>query len=139
MRRGVTQTESYGFTLIELLVVLFILSTLMAVALPVYLGSVKESARRACRGNMQSIANAGHAWKVRTLSRNYSAMTLTDLTPDLGALPLCPDGGTYSIVHSGTVKDALGSTISVPSDSFGIKCDYNTDEHGGVIPSLTRE
>ena len=54
-----------GFTLIELLVVVLILSILMAVALPLYLSAVSDSQRKTCRANMQTIANAVQAARVK--------------------------------------------------------------------------
>ena len=55
-----------AFTLIELLVVVLILAILTAVALPLYLSSVKDSEKKTCQTNMQTIANAVQAYKVRT-------------------------------------------------------------------------
>jgi len=85
-----------GFTLIELLVVVLILAILMAVALPLYLSAVADSEKKTCRANMQTIANAEQAFKVRDAKHQYTE-TLTDLEPDLQAVPKCPNAGTYSV------------------------------------------
>src|SRR5580698_7078706 len=63
-----------GFTLIELLVVVLILSILMAVALPLYLSAVADSQRKVCRANMQTIANAAQAARVRIASADYTSI-----------------------------------------------------------------
>jgi type IV pilus assembly protein PilA len=123
-----------GFTLVELLVVVLILATLMAVALPLYLSSVADSSKKTCRANMQSIANAAQAWKVKTRSANFSSLTISDLTPDLGATPVCPDGGAYSISTSGTVNDEGGTATAIPTDSLGISCNHTG--HNGFIPGV---
>src|SRR5580700_10430774 len=96
-----------GFTLIELLVVVLILSILMAVALPLYLSAVADSQRKTCRANMQTIANAAQAARVRTAAADYTniiskSSTAIDILAadatsgaltDLNAVPVCPSAG----------------------------------------------
>ncbi len=80
-----------GFTLIELLVVVLILAILMAVAMPLYLSAVADSQRKTCRANMQTIANAVQAARVKTGASNYTALVTGGVTtvnlPDLSAAP----------------------------------------------------
>jgi type IV pilus assembly protein PilA len=130
-----------GFTLVELLVVVLILAILMAVALPLYLDSVRDAGRKSCRANMQSIANAAQAWKVRTRSANFSALDITsDLTGDLGQVPLCPDGGDYVKMEAGetwsyadtNTPDPTDTTI--PDGAFGVHC---PNGHGDFVPGIT--
>src|SRR5438105_8636464 len=85
-----------AFTLIEILVVVLILAILMAVALPLYLGSLNYSERGACRHNMWSIVAAEQSYRTRSANRGYTTV-LSSLTGDLGATPVCPRGGTYSV------------------------------------------
>jgi len=100
MIKNINRTKK-GFTLIELLVVVLILAILMAVALPLYLSSQQNAERRTCRANLQTIANAVQAQKVNTRAADYSAMIGATINstnePDLQAVPICPDGGTYSV------------------------------------------
>src|SRR5579862_9101312 len=105
-----------GFTLVELLVVVLILAILMAVAMPLYLSAVSDSQRKACRANMQSIANAGESARVRMGSKDYTTIIAKnrrgiDVAPadadigaltDLNAVPVCPSGGTYEIRRGDT-------------------------------------
>ena len=124
-----------GFTLIELLVVVLILAILMAVALPLYLSAVADSQKKTCRANMQTIANAVQAARVKTVAANYNAFVggvSTANEPDLQAVPICPNGGTYSIITSGTCNDANGSSVTIPASSFGVTCTFSG--HGGFIP-----
>ena len=123
-----------GFTLVELLVVVLILATLMAVALPLYLSSVADSSKKTCRANMQSIANAAQAWKVKNRAADFTGLTMTALTPDLGAVPTCPDGGSYTIATTGSVPDDTGSSKPIPTGSIGISCSIAA--HGGFIPGV---
>src|SRR6476659_8176590 len=91
-----------GFTLIELLVVVLILAILMAVALPLYLSAVADSQKKTCRANMQTIANAIAAARVKTGAADYAAYVGVAIStgasgnvPDLNAMPVCPSGGAY--------------------------------------------
>jgi len=96
-----------AFTLIELLVVVLILAILTAVALPLYLASVKDSEKKTCQTNMQTIANAVQAYKVRTRVANYP--DITDVSTEVGSgneledlnfAPVCPEAGNhYSVAH----------------------------------------
>jgi type IV pilus assembly protein PilA len=101
-----------GFTLIELLVVILILAILMAIALPLYLAAVARSERQTCRTNMQTIANAEQAYKVRSVGHVYTS-SLTDLIAvdpisgqqDLQSIPQCPsDDGTTDPDYSVTLN-----------------------------------
>src|SRR5690348_17511697 len=104
-----------GFTLIELLVVVLILAVLMAVAAPLYLSAVADSQKKTCRANMQTIANAVQAARVKSGGQDYSAIitggvTTTNL-PDLQSVPQCPNGGTYSLANG-----------SQGANSFEVQC-----------------
>lgn len=135
-----------GFTLIELLVVILILAILMAIALPLYLRAVRDSERQTCRSNQQTIANAEQAYKIRSASHVYT----TDLTSsgtlwgdgtDLQALPVCPDGGTYTVATNpptGTVVGVNGTGVTnIPVGGFGVQCDYGN--HGGFVPGVNAQ
>lgn len=99
-----------AFTLIELLVVVLILAILTAVALPLYLSSVKDSEKKTCQTNMQTIANAVQAYKVRTRASAYPS--ITDVADEVGSgnqledlnfAPKCPedDANTYTVEPAG--------------------------------------
>jgi prepilin-type N-terminal cleavage/methylation domain-containing protein len=125
--------KARGFTLIELLVVVLILAILMAVALPAYLGAVADSEKKTCRANLQTIANAVQAHKVRLRAPSYTT-NFSDLTADLGSTPQCPSGGNYTIKVSGTVKDENGTTdLTIPNGGFGVEC----DKHFGYVPGVS--
>jgi prepilin-type N-terminal cleavage/methylation domain-containing protein len=117
-----------GFTLIELLVVVLILSILMAVALPLYLSAVADSQKKVCRANMQTIANAVQASRVRTNAANYGALitggvTTTNL-PDLNAVPVCPSAGAYTLADGNS------------SDNTTFKVACSATGHGTFQPGV---
>ena len=119
-----------GFTLIELLVVVLILAILMAVAMPLYLSAVADSQKKTCRANMQTIANAVSAARVKTGAADFAAYIAVPITtvlvPDLAALPACPVAGTtaYTI--------AAGTTTS----SFKVVCSTGSTSHGSFEPGV---
>src|SRR5437660_6845934 len=108
MLPAVRRKTQRGFTLIELLIVVLILAILMAVALPLYLSAVADSQKKTCRANMQTIANAVQAARVKSVAADYTAFAgsvSTTLEPDLQAVPICPNAGTYTIITAGSAID----------------------------------
>src|SRR5687767_14603410 len=106
-----------GFTLIELLVTVLILAILMAIALPLYLSAIADSERKTCRANLQTIANAEMAYRVRT--RTAFTSSILDLVPDLAAVPKCPNAGTYSV------------DVGNPAGSYTVECTVALHNSGG--------
>ncbi len=121
-----------GFTLIELLVVILILAILMAIALPLYLRAVRDSNRQTCRSNMQTIANALQAFRVRDVDHWYPGLaagvagtidfsldSFLDPTSDLAALPQCPTDSISGDAddYGAEVNDNGQVTITCASDS----------------------
>ena len=103
MSRTPRRKSIKGFTLIELLVVVLILAILMAVALPLYLSAVSDSQKKTCRSNMQTIANAVQAYRVKNVAASYwtgtvDATAAANSLTDLQGAPQCPNQGTYSVV-----------------------------------------
>ena len=114
-----SRSKSKGFTLIELLIVILVLAILMAVALPLYLAAVADSQVKTCRANMQTISNAEAAWKTQDTSHAFTT-TLSNLNANLGATPVCPSGGTYSVTISTGSTTSNGKTV--PSGGMMISC-----------------
>lgn len=116
-----------GFTLVELLVVTLILSILMAVSLPTYLSAVADSQKKVCRANMQTIANTIQAAKIKTNGVDYSSFigsVTTTLEQDLQGVPVCPNGGTYTV----------GFGISNNATTFKVSC--SAAGHGMFRPGV---
>jgi len=136
-----------GFTLIELLVVILILAVLMAIALPLYLRAVRDSQRQTCRSNMQTIANAEQAYKVRSAGHTYTddLTLLVGTDQDLQALPRCPtDTGAVTTDDYTVTLNADGSvTVRCASDDAnGAATFHNTvgaDTNHGFTPGIDSE
>jgi len=122
----VRRKSQRGFTLIELLIVVLILAILMAVALPLYLSAVADSEKKTCRTNMQTIANAVQASKVKNRAADYSTFVGQAIgaanEPDLQSTPVCPSAGAYSLVN--------GSSGS--ATTFKVSC----TKHGTFEPGV---
>jgi prepilin-type N-terminal cleavage/methylation domain-containing protein len=127
--------RSRGFTLIELLIVILVLAILMAVALPQYLAAVAHSEVTVCRSNMQTIANAEQAYRARNPQHVYTT-NLSDLPIDLGAIPVCPRNGVYSVVISDGSQTANNGLI-VPAGFVIVRCSLAS--HGVFAPGVDSE
>jgi prepilin-type N-terminal cleavage/methylation domain-containing protein len=118
-----TTRKRRGFTLIELLVVVLILSILMAVALPLYLSAVADSQKKVCRANMQTIANAVQASRVRTNPADYTGLIAAGVTvanlPDLNAVPICPIAGSAYTLANGNSGNATTFKVACSATGHG--------------------
>jgi prepilin-type N-terminal cleavage/methylation domain-containing protein len=100
--------RSRGFTLIELLVVVLILAILLAVAIPLYLSSIANSAVQSCRTNMKMVGNVAHAFRTQDATHTFPTTTAqldTQMTaegqPVLGSLR-GPNNETYTYTGAAT-------------------------------------
>jgi type IV pilus assembly protein PilA len=134
-KRDLSGKRVTGFTLIELLIVILVLAVLMAIALPLYVAAVARSERTVCRSNMQTIANGEQAFRARDPLHQYTTI-LANLPLDLGSIPVCPRGGTYSVsISNGTETANNGQTVQ--AGSVIVHC---TDPaHGVFAPSIDSE
>jgi type IV pilus assembly protein PilA len=104
----------------------------MAVAMPLYLSAVADAQKKTCRANMQTIANAVQAARIKSGASDYSALITGGVTvanlPDLLAVPVCPNSGTYSLAN--------GNSNSVAT--FLVSCSYGTGAtaHGTFQPGV---
>jgi len=140
-----------GFTLIELLVVILILAILMAIALPLYLRAVRDSQRQTCRSNMQTIANAEQAYRVRSVGHTYTENltstgldALVGLDKDLQSLPRCPtDGDVLTADYSATINADGSITIRCAADGTSNDLEFHntvgTDLVHGFTPGVDAE
>ena len=112
-RHGAAPRRS-AFTLVELLTVVLILAILMAVALPLYLNAITESARRTTRSNMNMLINVEQAY--RTEKHVYTP-NMSDLTADkyLDQEPKGPGGIVYDVyTYDDPTKKELPDKRPIP-------------------------
>lgn len=118
--RQIPRRWTAAFALVEMLVVVLILAVLMSVAMALYVGTVRESQRKACRANMQTIIAAEMAYRVRTGGAAF-APTINDLIrgdadkgipADLQGPPQCPTRGPiYRIRFVPNPNDPSGQIV----------------------------
>ena len=110
------RNKKSGFTLIELLVVILILGILIAVAIPLYLTSVRNAGTRTVQANIKTIAQASQAYRVKNGAYPAAADLVTegDLTQPVDQMG--PTGVAYTMATAGGV---LTITATESTDRFG--------------------
>ena len=109
------RNKKAGFTLIELLVVILILGILIAVAIPLYLTSVRNAGTRTVQANVKTIAQASQAYRVKKGS--YPAdLAALNAEGDLTQSVLGPTGVGYSMA---VVSNEFVITATETADVFG--------------------
>lgn len=116
-----TEREA-GFTLVEMIVALFVVSVVMAIALPNLQAAGVKAAMTGCEGNERMIraALAEYYLDHHAYPQDSTAVAvLSDLKTSgyLATTPVCPSGGSYiitvssdgtSVIVSCTVHGELG-------------------------------
>ncbi len=113
-------TEQNGFTLIEMVIALFIVSVVMAIALPNLQTAGANAAQMGCEGNQKMIRAAlteyylaNHQYPPET----DTAGILNDLKTNgyIDSVPACPSGGDYTITITPTSTSTAGTTTTSSS------------------------
>jgi len=114
-----------GFTLIESLIMLVILAVGMAVTIPLFVTAMSDGKKKQCRANMQAIADAEQQYKIKSATHVYTT-ALTNLVGDFPVVPVCPNGGTYTVtISDGTATAQSGQTV--PAGKLVISCSSSGD------------
>lgn len=118
------RSREEGFTLIELLVVMIIISILMAIAIPTFLGQKENAKATSAKANIKSVQDAIEACAAADPSGSYQGGTppcwqlasVTALEPGLKSA-ITGSGGSCAIA---TASACVTQTASADRDSYTI-------------------
>ena len=100
---------SKGVTLVELLIVVVILGALAAIAIPRITASTTTAKTNACAANVDIMNSQIEMYRADSGSYPASLSTLvTDPNYFPDGLPVCPEGGTYSMTNYRVSCDYAG-------------------------------
>ena len=92
-----------GFTLVEIMIVVLIIGILLAIAVPNFVRARETSRTRTCTANLKQIDSAKEQYAMEARLAAGAAVTWANITPDyVKAQPVCPSGGTYTLIVVGT-------------------------------------
>ena len=91
-----------GFTLVEIMIVVAIIGLLAAMAIPNFVHANQVARTNTCINNLRYIDGAKQQWALVNRKQSTDTPTMEDLRPYVGrgatgTLPVCPDGGFYTV------------------------------------------
>ena len=122
-----------GFTFVEILVVGIVLGILVAIAIPLYGSSQRNSRLSACRANIIALHQAEEAYRVR--NRTYTTST-SDLTATLGGGLTCPAAGAAYGLEAGSTGD-IRTSVKISCTSRGGHTRNPVSVDGALEPEAT--
>jgi hypothetical protein len=118
--------------MLDMVVGAAIFSIMMAVSFCTFTSASTTAATEHCHDNMEVIANLEKVYKVNGSTHSFTT-TMSALNTPAIPMPLCPDGGTYTVtISTGTSLAQNGQTV--PAGDIVISC--SDTAHGVYAPDI---
>jgi prepilin-type N-terminal cleavage/methylation domain-containing protein len=86
-----------GFTLIEIMIVVAVIATILAIAIPNFIGSSEKSRKIICIANLTKMDEAVDQWVLQENISPGTAISESEVVRNIqGGKPKCPSGGIYA-------------------------------------------
>lgn len=121
-----------GFSMVDVIVGICVLSVTLAIAVCTFASAMTASDSQRCHDNMEIVGNLEAKYRVTNSAHAYTTSTAA-LATTAPAMPICPDGGTYTItISTGTAVAENGQTV--PAGKLVISC--SNSAHGKYAPDI---
>lgn len=124
--------SSRGFTMTDVVVGTAIAAVIMAVAVCTFASACTARDTLRCHDNLELIANLEMIYKTQNSNHAYTAVT-SSLNTVVPGLPVCPNGGVYSVTISTGAATAQNGQV-VPNGKIVISC--SCAGHGKYAPEI---
>src|SRR5437879_9130784 len=85
----------------SLMVLLPLFCVAVLIAIPNFIRGRTVRAYNACINNIRQVDGAKQQWEVENHKSTNDVVTWNDVLPYLKGMPVCPDGGTYTLGRIG--------------------------------------
>ena len=103
-----------AFTMVELMIIVFVISVIIAIALPNFVRIRETSHRNTCIANLRKIVDAIDTWILVNTVPTGTVIS-SDQEEEIysgylkGPRPKCPAGGTYTMHAAGSAEEVTCS------------------------------